>query len=289
MRSAFADSEFDDPVETQLTLGTLSLLGIFFALVVVCGIFFGFGYSMGRRTAAPLSAGSRPDPRPAFKVAPSKHDAVTTSASSLTLSSPQVNDQVASLEPASTSTLVLPALHKATVTRTERSAVRSTAAMEGTSTPALPRASAAASAITAPGSSQGNVSGDDAAVLQAHDHIAKPSAILPQTTASLNTPTPYFVWTPPFDVHRKPAARVHLTPSALSISRPSITLQIAALSREDDAEVLASALRKSGYTPSVHSTKEDALYHVQLGPLDRTAALAAKQRLVARGYQVVMR
>ena len=34
--------------EAEITLGMRSLLGIFFALVLICGIFFGLGYSVGR-------------------------------------------------------------------------------------------------------------------------------------------------------------------------------------------------------------------------------------------------
>lgn len=36
--------------ESELTLSTPVLLGIFFGIVLVCGIFFGIGYSMGRRS-----------------------------------------------------------------------------------------------------------------------------------------------------------------------------------------------------------------------------------------------
>ena len=42
--------------EAELTLGTGTLLAIFFGLVVVCAVFFGFGYSMGRRTAESKAA-----------------------------------------------------------------------------------------------------------------------------------------------------------------------------------------------------------------------------------------
>lgn len=34
--------------DREITLGTRSLLGIFFGLVLICGIFFGLGYSVGR-------------------------------------------------------------------------------------------------------------------------------------------------------------------------------------------------------------------------------------------------
>lgn len=34
--------------DTEITLGIKSILGIFFALALICGVFFGFGYSLGR-------------------------------------------------------------------------------------------------------------------------------------------------------------------------------------------------------------------------------------------------
>ncbi|HXZ80497.1 MAG TPA: SPOR domain-containing protein [Terriglobales bacterium] len=37
--------------DTEITLGTVRLLGLFFGLVIVCGAFFGLGFSMGRSSA----------------------------------------------------------------------------------------------------------------------------------------------------------------------------------------------------------------------------------------------
>lgn len=42
--------------DTEITLGTRSILGIFFALALVCGVFFGFGYSIGRGNTAKATA-----------------------------------------------------------------------------------------------------------------------------------------------------------------------------------------------------------------------------------------
>lgn len=51
--------------DTEITLGTRSLLGVFFGLVLICGVFFGLGYSVGRvgsaRAAAP-TPGDTPEP-----------------------------------------------------------------------------------------------------------------------------------------------------------------------------------------------------------------------------------
>ena len=53
MRTLFdTDEEEIEGKASEITLSTASLLGIFFGLVLVCGVFFGFGYSMGRGTGA---------------------------------------------------------------------------------------------------------------------------------------------------------------------------------------------------------------------------------------------
>jgi DedD protein len=46
----------DNPGEREISLGTSTILGIFFALALLCAVFFGFGYSMGRRSAQPLAS-----------------------------------------------------------------------------------------------------------------------------------------------------------------------------------------------------------------------------------------
>ena len=60
MRTLFdTDEEELEGKASEITLSTASLLGIFFGLVLICGVFFGFGYSMGRGTGdAGESAGS---------------------------------------------------------------------------------------------------------------------------------------------------------------------------------------------------------------------------------------
>jgi DedD protein len=40
-----------DQQDHEISLGTPTILGIFFALAVVCACFFGFGYSLGRKSA----------------------------------------------------------------------------------------------------------------------------------------------------------------------------------------------------------------------------------------------
>lgn len=56
MNSLLDDDEDDvEPADRELTLSTGVILGIFLALVLLCGAFFGFGYKMGsHQSAAPL-------------------------------------------------------------------------------------------------------------------------------------------------------------------------------------------------------------------------------------------
>lgn len=63
MNEAFDDEEFE-PVEqrhdTELTLGSTTLLTLFFGLVVVCGLCFGLGYAVGHHGTPEPSAASLP-------------------------------------------------------------------------------------------------------------------------------------------------------------------------------------------------------------------------------------
>src|SRR5438874_2469793 len=49
-----SDLDRDEAVshgDREISLGAGTILGIFFALAIVCGAFFGLGYSMGRHSA----------------------------------------------------------------------------------------------------------------------------------------------------------------------------------------------------------------------------------------------
>jgi DedD protein len=57
MTSLLARDE-EEGREPDITLSTASLLALFLGLVLVCGVFFGFGYSMGRRSGATAASSS---------------------------------------------------------------------------------------------------------------------------------------------------------------------------------------------------------------------------------------
>ena len=77
--AAYADQDRDD--DREVTLSSTTLLVIFFGLVLLCGLFFGLGYTLGRRSHAetadavpssssepassPLVASAQPKPSPA--------------------------------------------------------------------------------------------------------------------------------------------------------------------------------------------------------------------------------
>jgi len=48
------DPEVDER-NREISLGTSFIVGIFFALILICAIFFAFGYSLGRRSVLPAS------------------------------------------------------------------------------------------------------------------------------------------------------------------------------------------------------------------------------------------
>ena len=49
------NSHLEEPPERdrEISLGTSTILGIFFGLALVCALFFALGYSMGRRSVPP--------------------------------------------------------------------------------------------------------------------------------------------------------------------------------------------------------------------------------------------
>ena len=97
---------------------------------------------------------------------------------------------------------------------------------------------------------------------------------------------------------RNPAKCGSLSP-APQVTRPApvtgpgtIVVQIAAISREDDAVALAGALRKKNYNVFVvnNPVTNDKLYHVQVGPFaSMQDAEAMKLKLTGEGYNPIVK
>jgi cell division septation protein DedD len=67
-------------------------------------------------------------------------------------------------------------------------------------------------------------------------------------------------------------------------------VQIAAVSRQEDADVLVAALKKRGYNVIVRNESRDSLLHVQIGPFaTRDEAKAMRSKLLADGYNAILK
>jgi DedD protein len=239
MRSLLdTEEEEEESTAREITLSTASLLGIFFGLVLICGVFFGFGYSLGRGTEQGAQAASL---RTGPAGSASESDDATTAA----------NQQPAT--PAAQAQDHEPA--KADVPVVVRHAKPDDA---------------------------DDASGEDAApappkrVSQAL--VAAESAAQPKPSARI---------APPVTVAAPPAPSAAPAPGT-GTGKPMV--QIAAVARQEDADVLVSALRQRGYGVVVRSEPQDKLLHVQVGPFaDRTQATAIKQKLLSDGYNAIIK
>lgn len=71
----------------------------------------------------------------------------------------------------------------------------------------------------------------------------------------------------------------------------NITVQVAAVTKQEDADVLVAALRKKNYPVFVApGTSVDNLYHVQVGPFaEMKDAEAIKSKLAGDGYNAIVK
>jgi cell division septation protein DedD len=193
--------------DREISLGTTTILGIFFALALLCAVFFGFGYSLGRRSAQPVAV-------PA---------AVTTG-------SENSNSKPSPGSPASQTT-------------SKQSAIvpidpPNAAAQDSQQIPALVRA-----VVSSPH----------------QDLHAEPSTI----------------------AIAKPVAAVSVAATAPG----SPVVQVAAMSHQEDADVVAVDLKRRGYTVAIRRELQDKLFHVQIGPFaTKKEADAMRQHLQTDGY-----
>jgi len=86
------------------------------------------------------------------------------------------------------------------------------------------------------------------------------------------------------------AAAVGMTPVSGSTPGVGYNVQIAAVSRKEDADALVKALRKKQYPVFIAANAPDKLFHVQVGPFpDLKEAEAMKARLVGDGYKPIVK
>lgn len=211
------DMEEDDDEslgrDREMTLGTSFIIGIFFALVLICGIFFAFGYSLGRRSALPASGVAAPA---------ASHD--TGDAGSST---------------------------------------------------AKP-----SSAIPAPQATSTDSSTDSTTDISSSDEQTPPTA----TQAPVAVPAKLTLKPTPVSRAAAPA------PTAAAPGAGQSVVQVAAVSRQGDANMLVAALKRHGYNAAIHQSPQDKLLHVQIGPFaTKKDADVMRQKLTADGYNAIVK
>ena len=228
------DTDEQEQTDTEITLGMRSLLGIFFGLVLICGVFFGFGYSLGRgsssspRPASPSTSESaaetnRPKPAAQQDLASSVSQTASTSADSSDGAQPQYT-----AEPGGP--VRRPVTGEAetnTALRKPSASVVKPVTQEATMATAPPKpAPAIASAIAAPPVAKAL----PAVNLAVYGH----GDCLSDSNFATSGPMP-------------------------AVAAPAVPtmVQIAAVSRQEDADVLVSALKKHGYNVVVRNEPKD--------------------------------
>ena len=204
------EKESDQARDTEITLSTGKLLGIFFALAIVCGVFFTMGYLLGKST----SAGGRTE---IVASVPSGSAAGKPNAGNKT---PETTTQVC--PPGS------PNCGSATTT-TDTSSTSKTADQQT---------------------------------------AAQPSA-------------------------NKPSDQSASQPAGTDVkngANSSFMVQVAAVSKQEDAEILVTALRKKQYPVFIANSAGDPLFHVQVGPFsEKKDADAMRARRAGDGYNAIVK
>jgi len=227
--------------DTEITLGVGKLLGLFFLLAAICGVFFAIGYSLGKSSGREQAA----------------NDQGQVSASTDSGAASSANDSKPSATPA-------------------KPQEQPSAAAEPSSQPGNLTFYKAVQQNDTTASTKATTSRQDdpsAQKVVAASAAAKPSPGTATATSNVSTG----------DVMS------HTSP----VTGPgTIVVQIAALTREDDAVSLAGALRKKNYNVFVvnNPVNNDKFYHVQVGPFATLAeAQAMKAKLVAEGYNPIIK
>jgi len=266
MRGIFDDEERKPSRakgDTELTLGLWTLLGIFFGLVVVCGLCFGMGYALGSRSDSkgPVFQSQPPAAGPATQT-PANTPQNKPSAEAQPPQAPQAMD--GTQQAASTVAGAAPGTVPGTASGTAAGGVSGTApgAVAGTTT----------ASNSAPGSS---IMGTGTSTFTPNNSGWQrvPNTGQPSTTGPAQTTLP--------------ATAASVRPA---MSRTgTIMVQIAAVSNQADANVLLSALRRRGYAASAIHFPADNLIHVCIGPFNnRNAANSMREKLLGDGYNAIV-
>jgi len=204
----------DSSQDTEITLGTAKLLGLFFGLVIICAVFFALGYTLGRKSDTGLAAAG-------------------TSAPPTTTSTGPKPTGSSSAQPAPPMTF-----YKAVGQKDANAQL----------TPPSPNA-----ASTSP-------------------------ATADQTAASSSGT-------------QEPPQTANPADPMTAIPTTGYYVQVAAVSKQDDAAALVDALKKKQYPAFVAgNSATDKLFRVQVGPFtDIKDAEGTRTRLINDGYNPILK
>ncbi len=190
----------DQQQDTEITLGVGKLVGLFFLLVVLCGVFLGLGYTLGKNAASPANG----------------------------------------------------------------AAVKNEAVPAGT-----------ISSAVKPGAAQNPPKAQDQQQPAPSPDLTFYKAV-EQKDASA-------------ELEKKKEDEPKPLPE-MKGSSGGFVVQVAAVSKKEDAEALQQALQRKQYPVVVTPGSSDKLYHVQIGPFPTVAdADAMKARLAADGYNAIVK
>ena len=80
------------------------------------------------------------------------------------------------------------------------------------------------------------------------------------------------------------------TPAVVAAGPTTSVVQVAAVSHQEDADLLVSTLKRRGYAVSIRNEPQDKLLHVQIGPFaTRKDADVMRQKLLADGFNVIVK
>lgn len=198
----------NDSLDTEITVSTGKMLTLFFAFVVVCALFFGMGFTLGKNASVSAS----------------------TTASVPAASATDKTAADSASEP--------PLTFYKTVEQKDANAELTQ--------PDLPSSESPAPST------------------QPHPEIARATTPAPAPSTAAPTPT--------------------------AAAPSGIVVQVAAVTRAEDAAALANALKRKDYGAFVASVPTDKLFRVQIGPFsDLKAAEATKNKLVSDGYNSIVK
>ena len=125
-------------------------------------------------------------------------------------------------------------------------------------------------------------------------NIPKPSAVRTQeqSSAAAAAPEPIPATNTAQSQPNAPSVAARPAPEmARASAAGNFAVQVAAVSKEEDADALVSALRKKNYPVFViNGNAADKLFHVQVGPFASLAdAEAIKSRLADDGYNPILK